>query len=91
MMSLAIPENLIAVLDNTALPPDWRNDPAPASIQAIGDGWLRDVNNGLVLKVPSTLTGEWNALFNPQHPAAQEARKTVQVEPFYFDPSLALT
>lgn len=91
LLSLAIPDDLIAELDNTALPQDWRHDPAPASTQAIGDGWLSDVNNGLVLKVPSTLTGEWNALFNPQHPAAQEVRNTVQVEPFDFDPRLALT
>jgi len=41
-----------------------------------------------VLKVPSTLTGEWNALFNPEHPEAQQVLSTLQVVPFYFDSRL---
>lgn len=90
MLSLEIPQELIAELDKAALPPDWQSDPAPRSNKALGDGWLSDPDNGLVLKVPSTLTGEWNALYNPQHPAALDALKTVKVEPFFFDARFAL-
>ncbi|WP_312239753.1 RES family NAD+ phosphorylase [Pantoea sp.] len=90
MISLEVAENVIAELDKTALPENWQTDPAPASTKAIGDGWLSDTRNGLVLKVPSVITGEWNALFNPLHPAAPEALKTVKVEPFFFDPRFAL-
>lgn len=90
MISLQIPEDLIAELDKSALPDDWQTDPAPLSTKAIGDGWLSDTDNGLVLKVPSILTGEWNALFNPRHPAAPEVLKTLIVEPFFFDPRFVL-
>jgi len=90
MLSLQIPETLIAELDKASLPDEWQDDPAPASTKEIGDGWLSDTDNGLVLKVPSTITGEWNALFNPRHPAASAALNTVQREPFYFDPRFAL-
>lgn len=90
MLSLDIPENLIAELDKSSLPADWKDDPAPVSTKEIGDGWLSDIHNGLVLKVPSVITGEWNALFNPLHPAAPEALKTLNVEPFFFDPRFHL-
>jgi RES domain-containing protein len=86
MLSIAIPESLIAQLDIHALPRDWQHDPAPQSTKDIGDGWLADSDHGLVLKVPSILTGEWNALFNPQHPAAAAALATVSRQPFFFDP-----
>ena len=86
MLSIDIPEALISQLDSSALPSDWQADPAPMSTKAIGDGWLENPENGLVLQVPSTLTGEWNALFNPEHSAAREALATVAVEPFFFDP-----
>lgn len=68
------------------MPEDWQDDPAPASTKAIGDGWLENSENGLVLQVPGTLTGEGNALFNPAHPQAAAALKTVPEEPFFFYP-----
>lgn len=86
MLSIDIPEALISQLDTSVLPPDWQADPAPTSTKVIGDGWLEHSENGLVLQIPSTLTGEWNALFNPEHSAARAALATVTVEPFFFDP-----
>lgn len=90
MLSVEIPLRLIAELDQRSLPADWQADPPPASTRQIGDDWLSNSDNGLLLKVPSTLTGEWNALFNPQHPAAAAALKTVRHEPFFFDPRFGL-
>ena len=86
MLSLQVPASLVTQLDMRDLPEDWQEDPAPASTKAIGDGWLESSENGLVLQVPSTITGEWNALFNPAHPQAAAALKTVSKEPFFFDP-----
>lgn len=86
MLSVEIPATLIRQLDMQILPEDWQADPAPLSTKYIGDDWLKSDADGLVLKVPSTLTGEWNALFNPAHPAANAALKTVTSEPFFFDP-----
>lgn len=90
MLSISVPETLITELSLTALPDDWQADPAPPSTREIGDGWLASPGHGLILKVPSTLTGEWNALFNPAHPAAAAIISNVVVEPFFFDPRFRL-
>lgn len=90
MLSIKVPEALIAELSLDALPADWQADPAPPSTRQIGDGWLASLDHGLILKVPSTLTGEWNALFNPAHPAAAATISNVVVEPFFFDPRFRL-
>ncbi|MGK3141340.1 RES family NAD+ phosphorylase [Pantoea sp. C2G6] len=86
MLSISVPEALITELALAALPENWQADPAPASTREIGDGWLASPDNGLILKVPSTLTGEWNALFNPRHPAADAVIRAAVAEPFFFDP-----
>ncbi|VYU80200.1 RES domain-containing protein [Metakosakonia massiliensis] len=85
-LTVQVPPNLIATLDLTALPADWQADPPSFSTQQIGDDWLASRENGLILRVPSTLTGEWNALFNPQHPLAKSVLKSVKTEPFTLDP-----
>ncbi|MCL5499980.1 RES domain-containing protein [Phytobacter palmae] len=88
-LTLDVPRNLIATLDLTALPADWKADPPPVSTQQIGDDWLASTQNGLILRVPSTITGEWNALFNPEHPQAAKVLKSVKSEPFMLDPRLS--
>lgn len=88
MVKILVPEALVASLDSNALPDDWRSDPAPQSTRRIGDEWLSDPANGLVLRVPSTITGEWNALFNPRHPAAEATLNAVTTEHFFIDPRL---
>ncbi|MGY6029374.1 RES family NAD+ phosphorylase [Phytobacter sp. AG2a] len=88
-LTLNVPRTLVATLDLDALPEDWQSDPAPVSTQHIGDDWLASSKNGLVLRVPSTITGEWNALFNPEHPQAAKVLKSVKSEPFTLDPRLS--
>ncbi|GJL34039.1 hypothetical protein TUM17576_08590 [Enterobacter hormaechei] len=88
-LTLDVPRNLIATLDLAALPADWKADPPPVSTQHIGDEWLASTKNGLILRVPSTITGEWNALFNPEHPQAAKVLKSVKSEPFMLDPRLS--
>lgn len=87
-LTIQIPESLIVTLDPAALPDDWKTSPAPVSTQHIGDDWLASPENGLLLQVPSTLTGEWNGVFNPEHPAAGEALATIRSEPFMLDARL---
>jgi len=61
------PESLVTELRVGDLPSDWRDDPAPASTQKIGDGWIRS-GASAVLRVPSVLIPEeHNYLLNPQH------------------------
>ncbi|MBO8132445.1 RES family NAD+ phosphorylase [Dickeya fangzhongdai] len=87
LLSVEVPDTLVMELSRDALPADWQQDPPPDATRQIGDEWLAS-RVSLVLKVPSTLTGEWNALFNPEHPEAQQVLSTLQVVPFYFDSRL---
>lgn len=56
------------VTDVRALPTNWRESPAPAELQKIGDEWVRS-GRSAVLRVPSVIVpGEHNYLLNPAHP-----------------------
>ncbi|TPV38900.1 RES domain-containing protein [Pantoea deleyi] len=90
MLAISVPESLITELSLAALPADWQADPAPLSTRQIGDAWLARPENGLILRVPGTLTGRWNALFNPRHPAAADIVSQRIIEPFFFDPRFGL-
>ncbi len=67
------------------LPQNWKTDPAPESLQAIGDKWLK-ASTAAVLRVPSVvIPQEDNYLLNPQHPEFAKISVT-RLEPFIFDP-----
>lgn len=60
-------ESLVESLDRTALPSDWRESPAPTSLQLIGDDWIFQ-GSSVVLAVPSAvIDAENNYLINPAH------------------------
>lgn len=64
---LCFDEGLASVLPPSALPADWRRDPAPQSVKNIGDQWVREVRSA-VLEVPSAVVpSESNYLVNPNH------------------------
>jgi RES domain-containing protein len=79
---------LMQTIDHGKLPKDWRAEPAPIQLKAIGDRWIAE---GLcaVLRVPSVIIEtEFNYLLNPNH---HDFRKIV-IGPnrsFSFDPRLA--
>ena len=55
------------VEDVASLPDDWRRDPAPPQLQAIGDAWAKKLSSA-VLRVPSAIVEkESNYLLNPAH------------------------
>jgi len=55
------------VEDVASLPDDWRRDPAPPQLQAIGDNWAKKLSSA-VLRVPSAIVEkESNYLLNPAH------------------------
>jgi RES domain-containing protein len=81
-------EAWVTKLDAGSLPSDWRDDPPPASTQAIGDQWIRS-NESPVLRVPSVLISEEvNFLLNPRHRQFERLR-IGRPEAFAFDPRLA--
>jgi RES domain-containing protein len=78
---------LMRRLDPARLPANWRHDPAPPEVVALGQEWLV-AGSSAVLEVPSAVVAEErNFLLNPRHP--QFAQVTL-MEPrsFAFDPRL---
>ena len=70
-----------------ALPPGWRDSPAPPATRALGDLWAQEARSA-VLELPSVIIpGECNYLLNPAHPGFQKII-IGRPEPFAFDPRL---
>jgi RES domain-containing protein len=82
-------EVMVAVLEEVALPADWRADPPPASTQSIGDAWVL-ASRSAVLRVPSVVVPlESNYILNPRHPDFARPRIEPPM-PFPLDPRLPL-
>lgn len=86
IFTLPIPESEIMALDSNKLLDDWQKYQQQEETQAIGAAFL-DVQGGfpLLLTVPSILTGEDNAIFNPDHPAAAALFAQATSAPFALD------
>ena len=75
------------VTDVPDLPTNWREYPAPAGLQTIGDEWVRS-GRSAVLRVPSVIVpGENNYLLNPAH-AKFKKIAIGKPEPFVLDTRL---
>ncbi len=60
-------EELVETLSPARLPSNWRKYPAPASVLALGDEWLRDKRSP-ILRVPSAVVpAEPIYVLNPLH------------------------
>jgi RES domain-containing protein len=69
------------------LPPNWRDYPAPVTLQDIGSKWVRERRSFLLI-VPSAVNpGEKNILLNPAHSQAATIAD-VTSKPFHFDPRM---
>ncbi len=81
---LAVTVEVVAV---RALPPDWRDYPAPASLQRLGAEWVRQ-GAAVALAVPSVIVpDELNYLLNPAHPDFP-VLGIGDPQPFELDPRL---
>lgn len=80
-------ESLVLTLPRADLPTDWRRDPAPLELAAIGDTWAKQAESA-VLAVPSAvIEQETNFLLNPGH--ADFPKITLGApQAFEFDPRL---
>jgi RES domain-containing protein len=79
-------DSLLAAIDETQLPPNWRRDPAPETLKQFGDDWIRG-QHSVVLRVPSSITGEPNYLLNPLHPKFTDVQIGAP-QPLLLDPRL---
>jgi RES domain-containing protein len=88
LFEVEIDRSLIAQLEPSRLPRNWRADPSPAQVRALGDEWAQAATSA-ALQVPSALVpGESNFLLNPRHPDFPKLRIGKPL-PFRFDPRLA--
>jgi RES domain-containing protein len=87
LCSAEFDDSLVERLDRSALPANWRDYPAPAELQRIGDEWVAS-GTSAVLEVPSVIVEtESNYLLNPAHPDFTSL-KLGTPGPFEFDPRL---
>jgi RES domain-containing protein len=88
LFEVAIDVSCIGELDFSTLPRNWKADPVPPRVQAIGDEWVAS-GRSAVLRVPSALVpGESNFLLNPRQPDFGKLR-IGKALPFQFDPRFA--
>ena len=87
-IAASIPDNVrIDVLSENRLPGNWRDYPAPDSLQVIGATWAAEARSA-VLAVPSAvIPRERNYLLNPRHSEFPRIMAGAP-EPFHFDPRM---
>lgn len=67
VLEVVIDASLIIELDVSELPKNWRADPPPRKVRAIGDAWIARATS-VVMRVPSSVVpAESNFLLNPRH------------------------
>lgn len=88
ILSIEFPHKFITTIEQSALPAEWRDSPAPSKLQEIGDDWLSSMKS-VVLAVPSVIIPEEkNYLLNPAHPDFSTLRLSNPLR-FEFDGRLA--
>jgi RES domain-containing protein len=81
---LEIPDT-VAMTPSPALPENWKEYPAPASLRKIGDRFIGEARSAIML-LPSVLVPqENNVLLNPLHPDAARMVRQRRLEPFSYD------
>lgn len=80
-------DELVRVLDQSELPHNWAQIPAPPELQRVGDEWVKS-QQSVLLRVPSVIIPmEWNYLINPAHPDFKRVEIGKQ-QPLELDPRL---
>ena len=84
LFACSFAEELVEVVDRSALPRRWKEFPAPPELHQLGNAWLI-ARRTAVLQVPSAIVPtESNYLLNPEHP--DFARITIgEPVPFSLD------
>lgn len=83
LVEASIPDGAVEVLDESGLPPDWRDYPHASSTRTLGDAWLES-GRTLGLAVPSAIVPGRNILLNAAH--ATFSRLTVATDAYRIAP-----
>jgi RES domain-containing protein len=82
--TLEIPDDVV-IAPTPALPDDWKEYPAPASLRKIGDRFIAEGQTALML-LPSVLVPQDNnIMLNPRHPDATKMIRRWPIVPFLYD------
>jgi RES domain-containing protein len=84
LIGFSFEETLLHALSVDKLPRDWRREPAPPSVQRLGDQWVADADSP-ILAVPSAIIpADLNFLINPRHPDFSKIQISPSID-FSFD------
>ena len=86
--TIEIEEEGILIIEPEMLPKNWRNNPAPRTLQTVSSQWFKR-KNYLALQLPTAVHSlqtevSYNVLLNPLHEHIHDGLIT-KIEPFYFD------
>lgn len=82
--TLEIPDD-VSITTTPALPENWKEYPAPASLRKIGDRFIAEARGAMML-IPSALVPqENNVLLNPLHADAARMVRQRRLVPFLYD------
>jgi RES domain-containing protein len=82
--TLEIPDD-VSITSTPALPENWKEYPAPASLRKIGDRVIAEARGAMML-IPSVLVPqENNVLLNPLHADAARMVRQRRLVPFLYD------
>ena len=85
---VTLDEDLITAVAVADLPRNWRTDPAPLKLRAIGDDWVASAASAVLRVSSSVIPAEYNYLLNPKHPEFSKL-KLGKAQPFRYDARLA--
>jgi RES domain-containing protein len=80
-------EILVQRFPKERLPKDWREQPAPPSLQSLGDAWVKRGESALLAVPSAVIASEINLLINPKHSAFAKIRIDKPTD-FWFDQRL---
>jgi RES domain-containing protein len=84
LLGVEIDPELIEVLPEKKLPPDWRAPMASAANKKVGDDWVRSGRSAVLQISSAIIPEENNFLLNPAHPALTDVRILRKTD-FSFD------
>jgi RES domain-containing protein len=88
LIPITFRKDLIVEVPPKELPADWRQQPAPATLKALGDAWAQE-HRSVVLKVPSAVVEiQSNYLINPEHKSFPKDFEIGDPIEYRFDPRL---
>jgi RES domain-containing protein len=86
--TMEIPEEEILKIEPEILPKNWKDSPAPKSLQSVSNEWIKN-RKYAAIQIPTAVHSaqtkmSYNILLNPLHEQIQTNIIT-KIEPFYFD------